>query len=80
VPSELTPTETRPYFNADLCVDGVMVEPSADYSVRFVEGQDVEGGVRAVLYHKGKRVTRAWGLTLVVGEPPDPNGGNANTE
>ena len=33
-----------------------------------------------VLYRNGYRVTKGWKLTLDVDIPPDPHGGNANTE
>ena len=56
-------------------VDGVK-QDSADlyrFTLRWTEGTPV-------LYRNGYRVTKGWKLTLDVNTPPDPHGGNANTE
>lgn len=61
----------------NLWIDDKQVKVTADYSLRWVE---VEGGeAYPVLYHFGKRITRAWRIDMCYDSPEDPYGGNANT-
>jgi FkbM family methyltransferase len=63
---------------ARLVLDGKEGALGAEYSLRWVDRQD--GPAVPVLYLRGKRVTRAWGLELSAQIPADPYGGNANTD
>ena len=57
-----------------LIVDGNERDFSADWSLRFVEGESVT----VVLYFRGKRVTKSWSIELAQQTPEDPYE-NANT-
>jgi ADP-heptose:LPS heptosyltransferase len=61
-----------------LLVDGNPTPLGADYTLRWVDQPDSEA--QPVLYHRGKRITRAWSLDLSTQCPADAHGGNANTE
>lgn len=58
-----------------LVVDGEVVVDLRRFSLRWVYGQEAP-----VLYCDGKRVTKAWKMTIMVESPADPFGGNANTD
>ena len=61
-----------------LIIDGYQVPLMDDCSIRFYHPEG--GPAEAVLYRKGRRVTKAWMLYLKADVPEDPYGGNANTE
>ncbi len=80
MPSDIvitTPPATVNTANSTyLEVDGLVVKPDFfhEYSLRWSLANN------PALYHKGKRVTKKWRLSLDVDVPADEHGGNANTE
>lgn len=63
-----------------LAIDGVQTEFNHEFSLRAYNPNGVGPPADFTLYKNGKRVTKSWRLTLVLDQPADPHGGNANTE
>lgn len=51
---------------------------NASFSLRWVD--TLNGSSYPVLYKNGKRVVKAWSITMSYNSPPDEFGGNANTD
>ncbi len=58
-----------------LMIDGQRCLLSADYTLRFVDGDKVQ----VSLYYKGQRVVKAWALGLLAHQEDRSSEGNANT-
>jgi hypothetical protein len=59
---------------SELAIDGVPQTEWHRFAVRWL----LDGTL--ILYRDGKRVTKAWSLSLTVQSPADEHGGNANTD
>lgn len=61
-----------------LAIDGLPVELCADYSLRWVDcpGRPAE----PELYFRGRRVVKAWSISLQAERVADRYGGNADTQ
>ncbi len=60
----------------ELVIDGIPVTDLHRYVIRWAQGP---AGWLSDLYCDGKRVTKAWRITLLADMGADEHGGNANT-
>jgi hypothetical protein len=59
-------------------IDGQEQKLTSLYSMRWVETSN--GEAYPILYKNGKRVVKAWKISMSYNSPADEFGGNANTD